>query len=83
NNNNTAAIATTWLIDIGVGAAGSEEVLIADFRVQATASETLVPGSTPVFRVTIPEGFRLAVRAQCLTNDATDRLLSCVLYGIS
>lgn len=83
NNNNTAATVTTWLIDIGVGAAGSEQVIVGDFRVQASASETLVPGSTPVFRVTIPEGSRLAVRSQCLISDATDRLLSCVLYGIS
>lgn len=83
NNNNTAAVATTWLIDIGVGGAGFEQVLIADFRVQATATETLVPGSTPVFGVTIPEGSRLAVRSQCLTNNATDRLTAVVLYGIS
>lgn len=81
NQANTVATATPWLFDIGVGGAGSEQIVLPNFRLQANAAEVLAPSFTQFFPVDIPEGTRLAVRSQCAINDATDRLLDVVLYG--
>lgn len=83
NQNNTVATAATWLFDIGVGGAGSEQVLIPNYRVSASVNETIQPAWSPVIPVDIPEGSRLAVRSQCNITDATDRLLDVVLHGIT
>lgn len=83
NQNNSTATAANFLFDIGVGAAASEEILIPNYRIVASVNETLIPGASPAFPVSIPEGSRLAARSQSSTTDATDRLLDIVLYGIT
>lgn len=83
NQSNPVAAAAQWLADIGVGAAGSERILLADYRLHATLQETLVPSMSPLLPVSIPPGSRLAVRSQCSITDATDRLIDFVLYGVT
>jgi hypothetical protein len=70
------------LFDVGVGAAGSEQVLVPDWVVSVSLSETLTPPWTPVLPVSVPAGSRLAVRSQCSDPDASDRLMDVVLYGV-
>ncbi len=78
---NTAMSNAAWLIDIAVGAAGSEVVVAADvFVTSFTGSDSIVPGAI-LLPISIPAGARLAVRAQCNSNDATDRLLDAVIIG--
>ena len=84
NQNNAAMSTARWLFDIGVGAAGSEQVVVPDIMVGATAAEDnlfqLLFGPYPV---DIPAASRIAVRSQSGGNDATDRLLDAIVYGVS
>jgi hypothetical protein len=80
---NSALRNEEFLVDVGVGAPGSEQIVLADWAVALAAVETLVPQFSPVIPASIPAGSRLAVRAQCNDIDAADRLLDYVLYGVS
>lgn len=83
NQENTAATAGTWLVDVGVGGSGSEQVIIPNWRIHASVDENLAPPQSPCLPVSIPAGSRLAVRAQSSITNATDRLFDAVLYGVS
>jgi hypothetical protein len=83
NQVNAVRTDCTWLVDVGVGTAGSEVVIIADMLVQAEAADdALSPAFSPTFPVSIPASSALSVRAQCSINDATDRLFDVALYGV-
>lgn len=81
NQRNTAPTAGAWFADIGIGASGSETVLIPNHRIVASANGSLLP-SHSLFPVSIPAGSRLAVRAQSGITDATDRLIDFLLHGV-
>jgi hypothetical protein len=82
NQINTARTDCTWLVDVGVGTAGSEVVVIADMLLQAAAStDALSPSFSPPFPISIPGGTAVSVRAQCSITDATDRLFDVALYA--
>jgi len=87
NKNTTPAIAH-FLLDIGVGAAGSEKVIVPNFCITTryvafeTVSTILEPAQGP-FACSVPAGSRLAMRSQSTTNDPTDRIVDAVLYGIA
>lgn len=83
-NQLNAAMATAhWLFDIGIGAAGSETILIPDLMVSSdVGDDRLSPVSIGPIPVNIPAATRIAVRSQCDIIDATDRLLDVALYGI-
>lgn len=74
---------THFLIDIGVGGAGSEVVVIADHLVVSTNVVGL--GFTPMHSIwypaRIPAGTRIAARSLSGTTDATDRLLDLTLIA--
>jgi len=81
---NTATTSADWLYDIAVGGAGSEQIIVPDFWVNQAVSGTnaQTPAQSPVFWLTIPASSRLAVRSQCTTTDATDRLNDVMLIGV-
>jgi hypothetical protein len=83
NQGNTAATAALWLVDVAVGASGSEQIIIPDYRVSASGSETVSPMMSTPIPVSISSGSRLAIRSQCNITDATDRRLDFVLYGVT
>lgn len=76
--------AMEWLIDLGVGAAGSETVLLSDYGVLAYSGTAVTPqpSVSPLLPVDIPAGSRIAMRCQCSSN-ATNRWLDAILYGVS
>jgi hypothetical protein len=81
---NTVRTDCTWLVDVGVGSAGSEKVVVPDFLLQAeAASDDITPGVSPPLPVSIPAATPISVRAQCSITDATDRLFDAVLYVVS
>jgi len=81
---NTAMTNCTWLVDIGIGGAGSEQVLIPNIALAAhDYPDAVFPTHTPCFEVNIPISTRIAVRAACTIVDATDRKFDIVLYGIA
>lgn len=77
---NTAASTASWLVDIGVGASGSESVLLSDLMLwTGTGSDT---GSTTLaFPVAIAAGQRIAARARCSITTAQDREAWVAVWG--
>lgn len=73
------------LLDVGIGAGGSEKIILPDLPHRTgTTSDMNKPGPSLFgpFAVEIPAGTRLAARRQADSNNATDRLVDIVLYGI-
>jgi len=82
NNNQVARY--QWAMDVGVGAALSETIVIPDLWFLCdTPSDGRVPAAFGPFPCDIPAGTRLAVRAQCSGTDATDRKFDVLIYGFS
>lgn len=76
----TSAAATSMLLDIGIGAAGSEVVLIPDLGVGYTTGSAATPGRKWHFPVFVPSGVRLAARCQALiASDTVDVIID--VYG--
>jgi hypothetical protein len=74
----------SYLLDIGIGPALSEQVVIADLYFNAHGGNNcIMPGFFSALPVSIPAGTRLAARMQASTTDATDRLIDVILYGLS
>lgn len=75
--------ASRWLVDVGVGGAGAEQVIIPNLGAIVSASSDVVAPGYYCLPVNVPTGVRLSMRAQCLINTATQRLLdNCVIYGV-
>lgn len=83
SRSNSGAVDSSFLVDIAVGAATSEQIIIADIMLRQGANrDEILPhffGSVPV---NIPAGTRIAARAQSDIIDATDRLIDVVAYGM-
>lgn len=75
--NEGAAMGTLGLLlDIGVGAAGSEVVVIPDISYRATTAEVLQARSPTTYGLVIPAGSRIAARyARAATTESLDVLL--------
>lgn len=82
NQENNVRTTTDWLVDVAVGAGGSEIVIIPNQHVFASSATDWLHGIRREYNVDIPAGVRLAARAQCATTDATDRLFDVVLIGV-
>lgn len=71
-----------YLVDVAVGAAGSEVVVVGDFHfASASIGNAHHPMVTPTFQVAIPAGTRIAVRAQCSIATA-DSEFDVIIYGV-
>lgn len=82
NAGNTIRTAGQWLIDIAIGGAGSEQIILPDIRAACMSSHDVIEPQFMWFPVHIPASTRLAVRAQSTITDATDRLFDAILYGL-
>lgn len=67
------------LVDIGMGASGSEVVIVPNVYVQTNTSEIVTYPDTGPWSVYIPPGSRLAARVQ---QSATASTLDVIVYGI-
>lgn len=80
--NGTVMSNLNLLVDIGIGAASSEVVIVGDIYLRGSAGEQI--GSrfpcAPIVAIAIPEGSRLAVRAQTENANRQDQY-DAVLYG--
>ena len=82
SNKNNVETAATFRVDIGVGAAGSEQVVAPNLMVRGDAAmDVKMPYCYPPIWQPIPAGSRIAARAQSQTTDATDRLVQVALEG--
>lgn len=80
---NTARSNTQWLMDIAIGGAGSEQIIISNLPFYCNSSgDVIFPQVYNFIPILIPEGSRIAARIQCDSNDASDRLMDVVFYGV-
>lgn len=69
-------------LDVGIGAGGSERVLIPNIVfVAETNADQWRPAQTGVYPCDVPAGTRFAVRGACSVSTASDRLIDVSLYG--
>lgn len=80
---NTGTTAADFLIDVALGAGGSEQIIVPDFYVREESGAFAYTPYATYFPIPIPEATRIAVRAQCSITDATDRLFDCQIVGVS
>lgn len=82
----TTRASAFWLVDIAVGAAGSEQILIPDFQLgcNSAGAKSVMPQTSPLIPLSIPAGTRLSARAQCdiTTAGTAGRLFDIIAYGI-
>lgn len=80
----TVGVGQNWLIDVAVGAAASEQVLIPNIMMAETGSAMVdTPSVWGPYPVQVPAGTRLSVRAQCTENTAASRVFHLTTYGLS
>lgn len=70
-----------WYIDIAIGAAASEQVILSNIPARAIY-DSFNPFSFGPIPISIPAGNRIAARAQCGVNTATVRIIEVELIGI-
>ena len=85
STNGGLAADTTYLLDIGIGAASSEVVLIPDLPVTIDSSGGGVVFSNPWYSlpVDIPAGTRISARCQCSVTTAGDRAIDCAVVCLA
>lgn len=73
-----------YLMDVGVGAAGQEQVVIPDLDlVTGSPSSTLSPLSIGPMNISIPARSRIAVRAQTGNSNTLQNPIGVVIIGFS
>jgi hypothetical protein len=85
NAGNSTRLAGEFVrVQVGVGASLAEKVVLEiwGFSFANTGEDAPLPATTAVYPVSIPYGSRLAIRISCGINDATDRLLRFMIYGM-
>lgn len=71
------------LVDIGVGAAASEQVLIPNIQETSVSTLGYYPISMLLFPMSIPASTRLSARAQSTSITSSQRNSTVTLYGFS
>ena len=83
NMDNNVRTSAGWLIDVGIGPAGQEHIILADLNLAVDAvGDLIVPPVLGPFPITVPAGSRIAARAQCSITNATDKLFDIAVYGV-
>lgn len=73
---------TRWLIDVAVGGAGAEQVIVSDYGAAARSEhDAVLPQVSQLMPIQIPAGSRIAIRAQCDITTLGDRLFDAIIYG--
>lgn len=84
NQHNTVRSSQSWLLDVAIGGAGSEQIVLPNLAFNASTSPDIVtPQTYGPLPLSIPAGSRIAARSQSDGIDATDRLFDVVVYGFS
>ena len=77
------AATRTFLLDIGLGAAAAEQVVIDNLAVALSASDNaFLPRTLGPVPCRIPAGTRVAARCQCSIATAGQREINLIAYGV-
>jgi hypothetical protein len=80
--NNAAPSTGQWVLQLGVGGAGSEVAVLNVPFLTGTAADNFGPMVQLWFPCSIPAGTRVAARVMSSVTDATDRIVDVVAYGL-
>jgi hypothetical protein len=85
NGGSTTNAATDWLLDIGVGAAASEQVILPNlyFSLGGQIGSGPTPFVLGPFPVNVPSGSRLVARVQSGNTTAASRVCDVTVVGMS
>lgn len=84
SDKNATRSSQSWLVDVAIGAAGSEQIIWPNVALNcSTSPDIITPQEYGPLPASIPTGTRIAVRAQSDGIDAVDRLFDVIAYGIS
>lgn len=73
----------SWLVDVAIGAAASEQIILPNLALNCSSSPDVVaPQFYGPLPISIPAGTRIAARAQSDLITATVRLFDMIAYGI-
>jgi hypothetical protein len=75
----TTMTLTDYLVDIAIGAGGSEQIIAPDMIARSSSAIVSPPVLGPIPVPPIPAGTRLAMRC---SNTTASQLLECALYGL-
>lgn len=78
---NSALVNGDYLLDIGIGGAGSEVVLTENLYFHSNSSTDTVGFEQCLIPCQIPSAARIAARLQSTVTDVTDRIMDLVLHG--
>lgn len=85
-NNTTSTGNNPMLLDIGIGAAGLEKIIIPNLFISkmsaANVARIIVPPALPIFPISIPAGTRIAARCQSISNTLGARNWGLTGYGV-
>lgn len=82
NQKNTTRSSQSWLADLAIGGAGSEQIIIPNIALNCSTSPDIVaPQTFGPLSCQIPIGSRIAVRSQSDIVTATVRLWDFMCYG--
>lgn len=77
--------AIAWLLDISIGAAASEVVILPNLSMAGyfqTTSTEIFNNTSPYYAIPIPAGTRIAARAQCSSAVTPERFLGLTFWGV-
>jgi hypothetical protein len=78
---NAIAAATSWTLDIGIGAGGAETVLVPDIALHAGTVADTIPNNGRSFPLSIPAGTRISARVACSVTTASEKDIELILLG--
>lgn len=82
NQVNVNRATANWLMDVAIGGAGSEQIILENLHLHSETNGMVAPMFWGPHPVSIPEGSQLSVRANCSSIDAADRTFDVILYGV-
>ncbi len=83
---NLAVLSSDLLMDIAIGAGGSEQIVIPNWVVKTSgsgSSNTITGSCVAPMQYKIPSGTRIAARCQSTDNAAATRKIGISFYGFS
>ena len=80
----TARTGANWLLDIGIGAAASEIVILPNYHIECVATDdTILHTPSIIWPISIPAGTAISARCQSSLITATVRLLPVGILAFS
>jgi hypothetical protein len=82
NNATNRSLVADYAVDIAIGAAASERVILPDLELKANGQDQVIPQVWGPFFFNIPSGVRLSARSSSTTTDAVERIIDVAILGL-